>query len=84
MRSFRFLPAGLLAATGLACGAPAPTDLAGDTDELSDATVSMEMVRKNPSLAPSVAVPYFSGSRLPSRFRLGPLRHRMFVTIGVL
>ncbi len=57
MRSLRFLPALLATALSMACGAPADSALDGDTDELSDATVSMEMVRKNPALAPTVAVP---------------------------
>ena len=57
MRSLRFLPILLQAALSMACGAPADANLDGDTDELSDATVSMEMVRKNPALAPSVVVP---------------------------
>ena len=57
MRSLRFLPVLLATALSMACGAPADSNLSGDTDELSDATVSMEMVRKNPALAPGVAVP---------------------------
>src|ERR1041384_3972305 len=39
-----------------ACGAVnAPDD--SDTDDLSSSTVSMEMVRANPSIAPNVVIP---------------------------
>src|SRR4051812_3231278 len=40
-----------------ACGAVDTNQDDSDTDDLSSATVSMEMVRANPSLAPAVSVP---------------------------
>src|SRR4051812_27803163 len=40
-----------------ACGTAGVSQDDSDTDDLSSATVSMEMVRSDPSLAPHVAVP---------------------------
>jgi hypothetical protein len=52
------LAAALLAACAVACGAETPgLSNDSDTDDLSDSTVSMEMVRQNPALAPGVALP---------------------------
>ena len=46
------------------CGAAGP-EIDSDTDELSDATVSMEMVRANPALARGITPP--EGRRVPGR-----------------
>ncbi|MBS2022017.1 MAG: hypothetical protein JST92_06375 [Deltaproteobacteria bacterium] len=50
------LTAALLAATSIACGADLTDANDSDTDDLSDTTYSMEMVRANPALLPSVQV----------------------------
>src|SRR5947209_19880840 len=50
-----------------ACGARNTAQDDSDTDDLSSATVSMEMVRANPSIAPSVVVP--KGVRVNGRAR---------------
>lgn len=64
-------PRSLLTLTALAlvaaCGAEAPADFGGDTDDLSDATVSMEMVRQNPALNRAVTVP--EGRVVPGKGR---------------
>ena len=63
MNSLKWLPVLALAA---ACGQP-PADDASDTDDLSTSTLSMEMVRANPALAPHVVVP--EGVRVNGRAR---------------
>src|SRR5438270_773806 len=54
MKSFKYLAVLCLTA---ACGAVSTAQDDSDTDDLSSSTVSMEMVRQNPSLAPNVTVP---------------------------
>ena len=75
MSSFRFASVLVLAVLAAACGAQSPATEDSDTDELSDATVSMEMVRKDPRLAPSVVVP--EGRHVNGRGR--PLDHEFAV-----
>src|SRR3569832_2954409 len=41
----------------------------------------LAVARQSASTSAIVAVPYFSGSRMPSRFRFGPLRTWMVVAI---
>jgi hypothetical protein len=62
------LTAALLAAFAVACGAETQ-GLSNDSDtaDLSDSTISMEMVRANPALAPGVALP--EGTKVNGRGR---------------
>ena len=54
MNNLKWLPVLCLAT---ACGAVGTAQDESDTDDLSNSTVSMEMVRQNPALAPNVSVP---------------------------
>ncbi|MBS2022698.1 MAG: hypothetical protein JST92_09825 [Deltaproteobacteria bacterium] len=57
-RSLLTLTAALLAALATACGTELPNAADdSDTDDLSATTYSMEMLRANPALLPSVSVP---------------------------
>ena len=58
MNNLKWLSALCLTSMALACGGTTPGSADdSDTDDLSDTTYSMEMVRANPQLAPNVAVP---------------------------
>ena len=63
MKKFSWLPVLCLALAACAQGASEDSD----SDDLSSATLSMEMVRRNPALAPDVAVP--QGVRVAGRSR---------------
>jgi hypothetical protein len=66
MKNFQWLQVLCLASLAAACGAqPASED--SDTDDLSSSTLSMEMVRQDPALAPGVTVP--EGVRVNGRAR---------------